>query len=296
MLPEPGSPSFIKNLLQHIVSSAPLDNWTPDPTLFSALLLSLIVNQGGLIVNTPDNAPSLRHAVHAVIHLSRAVFGRHTHHLSLNGDSTPGDVSFFFAKHLGQEEDEEDHTHDHNGNANGNGVNRHQNSYGTNGSTLVLDGLEYTDSPARIKLCEILVQRKVCVRAAYMRPEQRAQISGADEILALANPLFIIWVKRDGGEGMPSWILDQFASSIAVDGDAFESKSNDPLMDTTLDPPVPLPVSRVSHLSAYIHQAHNSISKPFARYYHIHISTRPSKSTSQTSSQPSSPTPAFSRL
>ena len=56
--PEPGSGSYFPNLLAYIDKSPGLNGWKLDPSLFSALLLCLVVKRGGLIVDVPEESGS----------------------------------------------------------------------------------------------------------------------------------------------------------------------------------------------------------------------------------------------
>lgn len=54
-LPKPGIHSYIPNLIASITTQDALQDWQPDPTLFSVILLWLVVKRGGLILDVPAN-------------------------------------------------------------------------------------------------------------------------------------------------------------------------------------------------------------------------------------------------
>lgn len=76
MLPAPGSPTFIPSLLAHLQSeiSTGGEEWTIDPSLFSALLLSQIVGpgRGGVIVDVLPTE-SKRRGIDRVVESVKAV-------------------------------------------------------------------------------------------------------------------------------------------------------------------------------------------------------------------------------
>lgn len=53
-LPCPGVPSYTPQLIRTLLTNPALEGWNFDPTLFTVILLALIVNQGGVIVDVLD--------------------------------------------------------------------------------------------------------------------------------------------------------------------------------------------------------------------------------------------------
>ncbi|ORX40769.1 hypothetical protein BD324DRAFT_612059 [Kockovaella imperatae] len=102
-LPPLGSSSFVPLLLAGIADQPSLQGWKPDPTLFSTILISLIVNRGALIVdvdtNEDDSLSKRKQIAHVASHvaaITNGIFGRSTHHAHLNADTTPSSLPYHF--------------------------------------------------------------------------------------------------------------------------------------------------------------------------------------------------------
>ncbi|KAL7418266.1 hypothetical protein Q5752_006722 [Cryptotrichosporon argae] len=72
-LPQPGAPSFTRQLYATLARAPSLNGWIPDPSLFSTLLLALIVKQGGVLVDAPKK--SARAAGKEAVTILRCIFG-----------------------------------------------------------------------------------------------------------------------------------------------------------------------------------------------------------------------------
>ena len=72
-LPVPGSTSFVPNIFRYLAAQESLAGWTEDPTIFSTLLLTMVVNRGGLIVTVGEEDGSSLHDVHVTIQHVTAV-------------------------------------------------------------------------------------------------------------------------------------------------------------------------------------------------------------------------------
>ncbi|RXK39472.1 hypothetical protein M231_03305 [Tremella mesenterica] len=76
MLPTPGSAQFLPALIAHIESSTPWTFTQPLADLFAAILLTLIVNKGGLILDiSPENLDDVLDLAHAVRVICQNIFG-----------------------------------------------------------------------------------------------------------------------------------------------------------------------------------------------------------------------------
>ena len=73
--PEPGAASFLPTLIAHLHDQPFLNTWNFDSTLFSVILIALIVRRGGLIVDVvrEDGKTRSRQRVDRVIKVVSAV-------------------------------------------------------------------------------------------------------------------------------------------------------------------------------------------------------------------------------
>jgi hypothetical protein len=69
-LPQPGSPDYVPSLIRHLGEEPSLAGWQPDPGLFAALLLTLIVNKGGMVVDVPSSEGKISRVVEHVCAVS----------------------------------------------------------------------------------------------------------------------------------------------------------------------------------------------------------------------------------
>lgn len=69
-LPQPGSLDYVPSLIRHLHDEPTLAGWQPDPGLFAALLLTLIVNKGGMVVEVPSSAGKISKVVEHVCAVS----------------------------------------------------------------------------------------------------------------------------------------------------------------------------------------------------------------------------------
>ncbi|WVN85242.1 uncharacterized protein L203_100387 [Cryptococcus depauperatus CBS 7841] len=84
-LPDPGAAGFTPLLLKHVQQHPNLKGWSVNPSLFSILLLVLIVNKGGLIVDVEEYGRNeILQVVQAMV---QSIFGLSTGYISL-GRST----------------------------------------------------------------------------------------------------------------------------------------------------------------------------------------------------------------
>ena len=187
-LPEPGTEPLVAALLDHFQSLPHLSDLSPDPLIFSAILLNLIVNRGGLIVDLPGNTDAKRksRAVHHIASISRSIFGRRTHVTTLNEDIGPHMLEYRFWDDPSQ------------------GV----------ADTIVCTGIEDISGPTRLRLVDILLKRRLT-----FGPQATAAMplpSGAGDTAHVPFPddLLFIWVRDAGRPDPPGWFIDQFASSI----------------------------------------------------------------------------------
>lgn len=85
LLPDLGSSQYMPTLIRTLLEHPALEEWQFDPTLFSLLLLGLIVKKGGVVVNVPGKRRRKEHVdatASSVIAVSRPM--PHHAHVLLN--------------------------------------------------------------------------------------------------------------------------------------------------------------------------------------------------------------------
>lgn len=201
MIPTPGTPSYLPSLLSYISSQSSTDDFSPDPVLFSAILLNLIVDRGGLIVNLPPrtSVKGKQRAVQHVSAISQGVFGRVTHLAELTEDVGPEDLGYHLLTcgpldppHRALEDEE---TH----------------AQGDEGlrvpDTLILTGLEEVSGPTLVQLGDILVKKSIPAPSSSTSSDRR---------MRLPEGFLLVWIKTPSTNPSPGWWMDQFASSLTI--------------------------------------------------------------------------------
>lgn len=202
-LPEPGSQPLIAALLDHFQSLPHLSDLSPDPLVFSAILLNLIVNRGGLIVDLPADTGTKRksRAVQHIANISRSIFGRRTYVTSLNEDIEPHMLDYRFWDDPTQLAE-----------------------------TIICTGIEDISGPTRLRLVDILLKRRLSsgAHAAAAMPLKDDEGTGDAGCMRFPDDFLFIWVRNAGRPDPPGWFVDQFASLIPFFPNDLPSISSSP--------------------------------------------------------------------
>ncbi|WWD03441.1 hypothetical protein V865_001493 [Kwoniella europaea PYCC6329] len=207
-LPQIGSPSFTPLLLRYVLAHPSLDGWPINPSLFSVLLLAMIVRQGGVVVDT--NKRDVDVLFHVVHHMIRLIFDLRVYHLSLDEHFRLEDV----ANHLSHQTSQPNRTMLDRGYDNERQPGRQiDNEDEDEIEVLVVTGLENARSPVRVRLADIMMKKRIRVSQVQRSDEEVVE----DELDRKFDPL-IIWVREEGKE-VPSWMIDHFMLGLNIDSD-----------------------------------------------------------------------------
>ncbi|WWD19466.1 hypothetical protein CI109_103926 [Kwoniella shandongensis] len=266
-LPPPGAVNFTPLLLDHLESHPQLHGWSLDPSLFSVLLLTLIVKRGGLVVDVEQEG--VEKVVKVATAMTRHIFSLRTHHVDLDASTLPSEIPLRLLHHPPPPPKNEitpmpsrpssslrnpstlRETHLGNGHAPtptptrsssshsvGLGINYHHEHIIKSTAELVVPevlivtGLEAATSPALIKFCDVLTKRRVEVGEGRWDFEP-----------------VVIWVREEGNE-VPSWVIDHFMCGINISPEEVELPPPD-LHERGVIPPSYIPA--LSSLLPYTH-------------------------------------------
>ncbi|WVR00305.1 hypothetical protein IAU59_007448 [Kwoniella sp. CBS 9459] len=260
-LPEIGSPSFTPRLLSYVLAHPSLNEWEISPSLFSAILLALVVKKGGIVLDVNDTG--VERTSRVVSEMSKIIFGLSTQHLSLFRESTVAEIvpklshtsfsSTSSSTSSYRQRVPPYHLHrDPSQRQESGGATRNDGQGGDEAGTkeceaLIVTGLEAAESPVQIKLCDILTKKRIEVNGEMRRFEPLA-----------------IWVRAGSGKSLPSWVIDHFVCGLTLDCDDLELP---PLQDESdlYEGPI-IPADYLSTLTALLPYVH--IRPPLA----VHIS------------------------
>lgn len=216
MLPTPGSPSYIPSLLNHINSHDHLQSFSPDPILFSAILLALIVDRGRLIVDLPrtTKVKEKRKVIQHLSAISTAVLGRTTRAISFDATVRPDQVGSLLLDHPEHPADVAADLKSH--------------PQASISQTIIISGLEDLSGPSLLQLNDILVKRSLLVSPT--EPARSPKVN-------LPPGLLLLWVRTAQVAPSPGWWLDHFVSSLALDPGALPAPP--PRLATPPNPPIP---------------------------------------------------------
>ncbi|WVQ67195.1 uncharacterized protein L199_005390 [Kwoniella botswanensis] len=215
-LPQIGSPSFTPLLLRYVLAHPSLDGWPINPSLFSVIILAMIVRKGGVVVDT--NKRDVDVLVNAVHHMIRLIFDLRVYHLSLDEHSGLEDV----VNHLSHQTSQPNRTMLDRGYDNERQPGRQiDNEDADEMEVLVITGLESARSPVKVKLAGIMTKKRIRVPSSQKNDED---VTG-DGLERKSDPL-IIWVREEGKE-VPSWMIDHFMLGLNIDSDDIEPPPSD---------------------------------------------------------------------
>ncbi|WVR07841.1 hypothetical protein IAU60_004884 [Kwoniella sp. DSM 27419] len=206
-LPSIGSRGFTARLLAHASSHPALAGWQIDPSLFSVLLLALVVRRGGLVVDTTTSG--LTSLADVLMQMTSAVFGTSTARLDLDEYTEVDDVVEALLGTVNRQADEVTPETDP-------GEQERPTEHRLGPDVLVVTGLEKIPSPALIKFCDVLTKRSIHV--------SRGDGDGSECTPMVKHAPFdplVIWVRGKGCD-VPAWVIDHFACGVHVDMDDLE--------------------------------------------------------------------------
>lgn len=238
MLPKPGSPSYLPSLLSHITSQPTLNGFQPDPVLFSAILLNLIVDRGGIIVDLPvdTDLKGKRRAVRHLTAISQGIFGRSTHLAELNQDVEPEELGYHLL-HIGALPVSTP-PHDDRPETNRRGDGDEVEEGLVVPQTLIFTGVEDVSSPTLLQLGDIILKKSVPAPTG----------SSTSSRLPCPRGFLYIWV-RCSNKDSPGWWLDQFSSYISISPSDLKSVPN-----TSINPIIPFGyIANLRRLLDYTH-------------------------------------------
>ena len=208
MLPRPGSERFIEGLIRHTRTDERYTTFQPDLTLFSAILLNLLVNNGGLIIDLFD--PSPRDTIRTIDHvkvITRGLFGLETGCIRFKDDLEPDQISMLVLDSPGgkRNQGEGEKARDQGEREQGD---RNQGESGpTINEVLIISGVEQLSGPCLLQLNDILVKRSLIYKGGK---------------IPLPPNFLLVWIKYSSINTQSKktvdtgWWIDQFVSSIHV--------------------------------------------------------------------------------
>ncbi|KAK6909618.1 hypothetical protein L486_00734 [Kwoniella mangroviensis CBS 10435] len=217
-LPQIGSPSFTPLLLRYVLAHPSLGGWPINPSLFSVLLLAMIVRKGGAVIDTGKR--DVDNLVRVIQHMIKLIFDLRVYHLSLDEHSGLEHLENNLSHQVSKpnsplldrkyEDDERSHKQ----------AQRHKETEDEI-EVLVITGLENASSPVRVKLAEIMTKKRIRVSHGQ---KNEGDVTG-DGSERKFNPL-IIWVRVEGKE-VPSWMIDHFMLGLNIDSEEIEPPPSD---------------------------------------------------------------------
>ncbi|WVF73128.1 hypothetical protein IAT40_007947 [Kwoniella sp. CBS 6097] len=250
-LPEIGSSSFTPRLLSYVLSHPSSNGWQISPSLFSALLLALVVKRGGVVIDVEQRG--VERTSRVASEMTKTIFGLNTQHLSLSRDtmvdeilpklshtsfsstssSTPSSRQHVAAYHLQLDPNQSLNA----GRTNSDRPSASSGAERRGCEVLIVTGLENTESPVQIKLCDVLTKKRIEVNDEVRRFE----------------PL-VIWVRGDQGKVVPSWVIDHFMCGLALDYEDLDPPPFDSDSDSHDEPIIPSDcITTLSALLPYVH-------------------------------------------
>ncbi|OCF32155.1 hypothetical protein I316_06069 [Kwoniella heveanensis BCC8398] len=262
-LPEIGSPLFTPRLLSYILSDPSLVGWEISSSIFSVLLLALVVRRGGIVFDVEGRGVEKTSRV--VSETIKIVFGLNIQHLSLTYETAVEDIipklahkPFSSTTSSGMPTPRQQlapyHLHSEPTPAMNkserrtpSGPSRNDESQMSSCEVLIVTGLEDTESPVQIKLCDIFTKKRIEVDQGVQRFE----------------PL-VIWIRKSEAKPVPSWVIDHFTCGLSLEYEDLDL----PPIDSDVDPSEEtiIPADYLSTLTALLPFVH--IHPPLA----VHIS------------------------
>ncbi|WRT70408.1 uncharacterized protein IL334_007406 [Kwoniella shivajii] len=212
-LPNLGSPSFTPLLLRYVSSHLGSRGWSINPSLFSILLLALIVRRGGIVIDvTKMDIVNVERMITAMV---KSIFGLHVHYLSIHEDLEPEELVDMLMHppitHLSSLPDTPGDTPPP------------PNAYKwreeqiERPEVLIITGLEKASSPVRVKLGDIMVKKKIDIPSDSQKDVSLAEVDHVNMTKSEKkfDPL-VIWIREEGEE-IPSFLIDQFMLGITLE-------------------------------------------------------------------------------
>ncbi|WWC94669.1 hypothetical protein V866_001517 [Kwoniella sp. B9012] len=245
-LPQKGSPSFTALLLRYVLAHPSLDGWPINPSLFSVLLLAMIVRKGGVVIDTGKRGVDT--LVRVIRHMIRLIFDLRVYHLSLDEHSGLEDVGNNLSHQVSNTDSPSLDRKYEDGERSRTQAQRIKETE-DDMEVLVITGLENARSPVRVKLADIMMKKRIRLSQVQRSGEEGIE----DELERKFDPL-VIWVREEGKE-IPSWMIDHFMLSLYVDLDDIDSPPSD----------VDIPINQGIIPTSYIYQFASLLP-----YVHIH--------------------------
>ncbi|WVW85956.1 hypothetical protein I302_107994 [Kwoniella bestiolae CBS 10118] len=242
-LPPLGSPSFTPLLLRHVLSHPALAGWSINPSLFSVLLLAMIVRKGGVVVDTTKrDIDDLAQVIHQMIGM---IFGLRVHHISFDEYTDPEEVIHRLC-----------HGRAHNPFISGSTQQQHDQRTDPDGmEVLIMTGLEDASSPVKVKIGDMMTKKRIEVPSGddYGTMQRNGDGELSDGKMERKFDPLVVWIREEGRE-VPSWMIDQFMLGLHIHSDDIELPPSD--FGTITGQGAIIPSTYISQLTSLLPYVH----------------------------------------